>query len=249
MESIDIETFLSTDDGSGNGSGDGYGDGSGDGYGDGYDDSSGSGSGYGSGSGHGSGSGYGSGSGSGSGYGSGYGHGSGEGHSDGSGSGSGSGSGVKSINGKPVYIIDDTLTIIESIKANYAKGFTLKSDLTLKPCFVAKVGYCFAHGETLKKALDEATSKYFQSMPIEERINLFKETFDYSKVYPAKDFFKWHNTLTGSCVYGRKSFCQERGIDIEKGILSVPEFIELTINSYGSDVIKQLKNSYMKFVK
>ena len=198
-------------------------------------------------SGDGDGSGYGYGSGSGSGYG----DGSGEGYSDGSGYGSGSssGSGVKSINGKPVYIIDDTLTIIESIKANYAKGFTLKSDLTLKPCFIAKVGYCFAHGETLNEALNDATSKYFQSMPIDERINLFKETFDYSKVYPAKDFFKWHNTLTGSCVYGRKSFCQERGIDIEKDILSVPEFIKLTINSYGSDIIKQLKNSYKEFVK
>ena len=167
----------------------------------------------------------------------------------GSGSGDGYGDGVKSLNGKQVYIIDDTPTIIESIKANYARGFTLESNLTLNPCFVAKVGYCFAHGETLKEALNDATSKYFQRMPIEERINLFKETFDYSKVYPAKDFFKWHNTLTGSCVYGRNSFCQERGIDIEKGILSVPEFIELTINSYGSDIIKQLKNSYGKFVK
>ena len=143
-----------------------------------------------------------------------------------------------------MYIIDDTQTIIESIKANYAKGFTLQSDLTLKPCFIAKVGYCFAHGETLKEALDDATAKYSQTTPIEERINLFKETFDYSKVYPAKEFFKWHNTLTGSCEFGRKSFCQERGIDIEKDELTVEEFIKLTINSYGSDIIKQLKQSY-----
>ena len=125
----------------------------------------------------------------------------------------------------------------------------MQSDLTLKPCFIAKVGRYFAHGETLKQALSDATKKYSQNMPVEERINLFKETFDYSKVYPAKDFFKWHNTLTGSCEYGRKSFCQEKGIDIEKDILSVPEFIELTIKSYGSDIIKQLKNSYGKFVK
>ena len=232
MESIDIEKFLSigSGDGDGSGYGSGYGSGSGDGDGSGY------GSGYGSGSGDGDGSGYGSGYGSGDGDGSGYG--------SGSGSGYGSGDGVKSINGKPVYIIDDTPTIIESIKANYAKGFTLQSDLTLKPCFVAKVGYCFAHAETLKEALDDATSKYSQNMPIEERINLFKETFDYSKVYPAKDFFKWHNTLTGSCEYGRKSFCQERGIDIEKDMLYVSEFIGLTINSYGSAIIIQLKESY-----
>ena len=169
---------------------------------------------------------------------------SGDGSGSGYGDGSGSGDCIKSFNGKQVYDIDDTLTIIESIKANYAKGFTLQSDLTLKPCFIAKVGYCFAHGETLKEALDDATSKYSQNMPIEERINLFKETFDYSKVYPAKEFFKWHNTLTGSCEYGRKSFCQERGIDIEKDMLYVREFIDLTINSYGSDIIIQLKESY-----
>lgn len=247
MESVDINTFLSYCDGYGYG--DSYGDGSGDGYGygSGYGSGSGSGSGTGDGYGYGDRSVDGSGTDSGTGSGSGYGDGSGSGF--GSGYGDGSVDDIKSINGNTVYIIDNTPTIIESIKANYAKGFILQSDLTLKPCFIAKVGRYFAHGETLKQALSDATEKYSQNMPVEERINLFKETFDYSKVYPAKDFFKWHNTLTGSCVYGRKSFCQERGIDIEKDILSVPEFIELTIKSYGSDIIKQLKNSYGKFVK
>ena len=230
MESIDIEKFLSI--------GSGYGYGSGDGYGDSYGSGDGSGSGYGSGDGSGSGSG--DGSGDGSGTGSGYGYGSGDGYGD----GYGSGDGIKSINGMLIYQVDGMPTIIESIKANYAKGFTLQSDLTLQPCFIAKVGYCFAHGGTLKEALSSATEKYTQNTPTEERINLFKETFDYTKVYPAKDFFKWHNTLTGSCEYGRKSFCQERGIDIEKDMLYVSEFIGLTINSYGSDIIIQLKESY-----
>lgn len=237
MESVDINTFLSY------GGGYCYGDSSGDGYG--YGSGSGSGSSYGNGYGYGDRSVDGSGtrSGTGTGSGTGYGDGSGFGYSD------GSVNDIKSINGNPVYMIDNIPTIIDSIKANYAKGFILQSDLTLKPCFIAKVGRYFAHGETLKQALSDATEKYSQNMPIEERINLFKETFDYSKVYPVKDFFKWHNTLTGSCEYGRKSFCQERGIDIEKDILSVPEFIELTINSYGSDIIRQLKNSYREFVK
>ena len=227
MESV-INKFLSVSYGYGSGSGDGSGSGSGDGSGSGS--GSGSGYGYGSGSGSGDGSGDGSGSGYGYGYGSGY----------GSGSGSGSGDGLKSINGKTVYIVDDTPTIIESVKANYAKGFIIQSDLTLKPCCIAKVGNYFAHGDTLSEAHADAMSKYTQNMPVEERIKLFNEQFDRSKKYPAKDFFKWHNTLTGSCEFGRRSFCQERGIDIENDELTVEEFIALTKNSYGSDIIKQI---------
>lgn len=172
--------------------------------------------------------------------GSGSGSGDGDGFGSGSGSGFGDGSGVKSLNGKPVYIIDDTPTIIESIKANYAKGFIVQGDLTLKPCWIAKVGNYFAHGGTLAEAHADAMTKYTQRMPVEERIKLFNEHFLRSKKYPAIEFFKWHNTLTGSCEFGRRSFCQERGIDIEKDELTVEEFISLTKNSYGSDVIKQI---------
>ena len=226
MESL-IEKFLSVSygDGSGSGSGSGSGDGS----------DSGSGSGYGDGSGSGSGSGYGDGSGSGSGSGSGYGDGSGY------GSGDGSGYGIKSINGQLIYVIDSTPTIIESAVSNYAKGFVLLYDLTLKPCYIAKVGDYFAHGATLKQAFEDATSKYSKNTPLEDRINLFLEHFKIDKTYLAIEFFKWHNTLTGSCEFGRRNFCQERGIDIDKDYLTITDFIRLTENSYGSEVIKLLK--------
>ena len=223
MEKLIIK-FLSVGSGSGSGYGNGSGDGSGSGSGYGYGSGSGSGSGFGDGDGSGSGSGYGSGS--------------------GSGDGSGYGDGVKNFNGKKVYIIDDTQTIIENVHANYAKGFVLKSDLSLMPCYIAKVGNFFAHGETLREALDSATEKHNENMPVEERIKLFTNTFKSGVLYPAKEFFKWHHTLTGSCDFGRRNFCSERGIDIEKDELTILEFISLTKDSYGGDIISMLKEYY-----
>jgi hypothetical protein len=43
---------------------------------------------------------------------------------------------------------------------------------------------------------------------------------------------------------GRKSFAAQHDIDIENGTMTVGEFIKLTINAYGGDAIKQLKQQY-----
>ena len=129
-----IKQFLNIGDGDGYGSGDG--DGSGYGSGDGYGDGSGDGSGYGSGDGYGDGSGYGSGDGS------------------GDGSGYGSGDGVKSINGNPIYVVDNIPTIITNVKGNIAKGFILHTDLSLTPCFIVKKNNQFSHGNTLHEAFE-----------------------------------------------------------------------------------------------
>jgi len=139
-------------------------------------------------------------------------------------------------------MIDDIPTIIESIRANYAKGCILQDDLTLKPCYIAKVGDYFAHGETLKQAFNDANAKYTQNLSEDERISMFLEHFATYKKYPAKEYFVWHNTLTGSCEYGRKSFCEQRGINVDTDEFTVSEFIELTKNSYGSEIIKKLNN-------
>lgn len=48
------------------------------------------------------------------------------------------------------------------------------------------------------------------------------------------------------CGVGRRSFCEDHGIDLENDTFSVVEFIELTINSYGGDVIRELKNTLKK---
>lgn len=188
------------------------------------------------------GDGYGSGDGDGSGSGSGYVYGSGSG--SGSVYGSGYGSGISSINGEVVYVVDGVQTLIESVHTNYARGHILHGDLTMTPCYIAKCGNYFAHGDTLKQAFDDAAEKYESNMPVEERIRKFNEQYPDSSVkIPAKELFSWHHILTGSCLAGRKHFCSEHGIDVDSDSFTVPEFITLTENDYGRDIIRQLKSS------
>lgn len=184
------------------------------------------------------------GSGSGNGYGSGSGNGYGYGYGDGSGSGSGNGYGygdVKALNGQPIYIIDGLPITLTAIHNHIAKGYIIKEDLTLKPCYIAKVGRYFAHGYSVKQALSDAQNKYLQCKPIEERLADFNAAFpDRDKKIPAKELYKWHNILTGSCEFGRREFCEDHKIDIDKDLLTVNEFIALTVNEYGGDIITQL---------
>ena len=173
-----------------------------------------------------------------------YPNGDGSGYGDGDGDGDGSGR-IKSYCGKTVYMIDNVQTLIDSVHGNYAKGHILQSDLTLLPCYIAKVGNIFAHGKTLKRAVADAQAKYDMTKPLLERIS------DFVKQYPTldtkckgADLFRWHNTLTGSCLFGREQFCKERGINPDSTTMTVAEFIELTKNAYGSEVIKQLREAY-----
>ena len=177
--------------------------------------------------------------GDGSGSGSGYGFGSGS----GDGSGDGYGDGIEELDHQKVYKIDGVQTIIDSVHGNYAKGKILNDDLTTKECFIAKCGNFFAHGETLKQALADASEKYNENKPLEERIAEFNETYpDNDAPIDGNELFSWHHVLTGSCLFGRKEFCSSKGLDINAKY-TVREFISLTENAFGSDAIKKLKIS------
>lgn len=236
MESLSnkIEAFLAVSfgygDGDGSGSGYGCDDGCDDGYGDGYGDGDGYGFGYGFGSGDGSGSGYG--------YGDGYG--------DGFGYGSGCNLDIKSIGGETIHIIDGTQTIIRQVRDNIAKGAILNSDLTLTPCYVAKEGNTFAHGETLHKAMEALRDKLYENMPKEERITAFVEEHKAGVKYPVSDLYDWHHRLTDSCEMGRKAFAKDHNIDLEHDELTIEEFITLTENAYGGETIRKLREAYAK---
>ena len=232
MEALEnkIKKFLAIDVGTGTGYG--YGSGSGDGYGDGY------GSGYGDGYGSGDGDGYGDGSGYGSGDGYGYGSGSGDGY------GYGDGSGIKVFNGDKVYLVDNILAIFISIRGNVAKGYILQSDLQLKPCFIVKENNKFAHGDTLRDAFNSLQEKLYDDSTEEERIEAFKKKFpEYDVKYDNGDLFTYHHVLTGSCRMGRESFVSDRGLSLD-GKTSIREFVELTKNAYGGDIIKKLPSAY-----
>ena len=196
--------------------------------------------------GYGYGYGYGSGSGYGSGYGYGYGYGSGYGDSDGSGScyGSGYGYGIKEINGQRVYMIDDVPTLIDRVRGDYAKGSILRDDLSIQPCYVARVGNSFAHGDTLHQALADATAKELEDQPIEERIARFVAEFpDPDKAVPFKSLYTWHHVLTGSCTMGRDEFTRSHSLDTAKDY-TPRYFIEITAHAYGGQAIRQLAEQY-----
>ena len=201
--------------------------------------------GYGSGKGKGSYDGYGYGSGYGTGYKDGDGYGSTLRYEDGSGSGPGFsaspgfGSGpifgfgygngdVTALNGNIVDYIDNIPTIIIQVHGNFAYGYIVKDDLTLSPCFIAKVGNSFAHGKTLKEAVADAKAKELGKMTVEERIAKFVEAF---------------GPLTGSCKMGRDEFCKIHNIDLKQKY-SVRYFLDITKGSYGSDVIKMIIKAY-----
>ena len=231
---IDAGSCSGFSDGTGYG-GSGYGDGNGwgCGWGDGYGD------GYGSGDGSGDGSGYGNGWGCGWGDGSGWGCGSGDGSGDGS--GYGNGNGIKSYAGKDVYLLDGVQTIIAAVHRNTAVGYILGNDLTLRRCYIAKGNGYFAHGDTLKGAVDALQEKIFETLDTDEKIGRFITEVDADKKYPAKFFYDWHHRLTGSCEMGRKDFAMRHGIDLDTDSFTVREFINLTENAYGGEIIRKVK--------
>lgn len=227
-----IKKFLVIDVGYGDSYGDSYGDGNGYGnrYGDGYD--------YGDGSGDGSGYDYDNGYGDGSGDGHGYGNG------DGSGKGHGYDYGVKEIHGYKVYMVDNMQTIITLVHGNVAQGFILQSDLQLEPCFIVKENNKFAHGNTLRDAFTSLQEKLYDDSTEEERIEAFKQKFpSYDTKYDNQDLFTYHHVLTGSCRMGRESFVLDRGLSLDDKT-TVREFVQLTKNAYGGNIIKQLPQAY-----
>ena len=203
------------------------------------------GSGYGSGYGRGYGSGYGSGDGSGDGSG----HGSGYGRGDGSGNGWGNGWGygykILKHNGEDVYYVDGMPTIITHINGTYAKGYTVGEDCQLTKCFIAKDEYTnkFAHGSTLRKAVEALQEKVYQDVSEEERLQAFRNAFKPDEKYKGTEFFKWHNILTGSCLFGREQFVKNKGLDLNAEY-TVQEFIGIVENDYGGEIIQKLKEGY-----
>lgn len=209
---------------------------------------------YGNGCGNGRGHGNGAGNGDNfsSGYGAGYGYEDGRGYGTGAGSGWGSGAGqangfeggdndgIKSINGYPIFIIDGMYTIITCIVGNVARGKIIFKDLTTTPCYIVKQDGKFAHGKTIKEAMDALRDKIFCDMPEEKRIEKFIEETDPKKTYPARYFYDWHHRLTGSCELGRKQFADNHGYNLDEDKVTLHEFLELTKNAYGGDTIKKV---------
>ena len=163
--------------------------------------------------------------------------------SDGYGEGSYYGD-ILTFNGNIVDFIDMLPTIIIQVNGNFAKGYIIKDDLTLESCYIAKVGNFFAHGKTLKDAVTDAERKRGKNMSIEERIKKFVEIFgSLDSEHTGKEYYDWHHILTNSCQMGRDKFCEAHGIDLSKKY-TVKYFLDITKDSYGSNVIKLVREAY-----
>jgi len=138
-------------------------------------------------------------------------------------------------------LVDEIQTIIHSIKGNIAKCSIVNSDLTLSKCYVAKIGNSFAHGDSIEKAVSDATRKHFDNLPVEQKIDEFLNQFNTTDKYPAQLFYHWHTTLTGSCDFGKDAFIKEHGISLSDN-MTVAEFIGLVKDKYGSEIIEQLED-------
>lgn len=218
--------------------------GRGDGVGYGFDDGEGF---SGDDSGLGDGDGFGYGFGSSAGFASGDGDGGGFGYGDGFINSTGYEHGycdIKVFNGCTIDYIDNMPTIIAQLHGNFAKGYIVNIDLTLIPCYIAKIGNSFAHGKTLKEAVVDATAKEMERLPIEKRIEKFREAFGpLDSEHTGKEFYDWHHILTGSCRMGRDEFCKSHNIGLTK-MYSVKYFLDITEESYGGDIIKLIRKEY-----
>ena len=151
--------------------------------------------------------------------------------------------GIQTFNNYKIYLIDNIQTIITNITRGVAKGFILNSDFSLDSCYIVKGHNKFAHGKTIKEAQRDLEEKIFEDMDTEQVIEEFRNKFKNNKKYKGTTFYKWHHNLTGSCEMGRNNFVKNHNLDLNK-MYSVKEFIELTENSYGGEIIKRLKEYY-----
>ena len=127
------------------------------------------------------------------------------------------------------------------VHGSYAKGYILRSDLTLRPTYIARVGGFFAHGDTLREAREDASAKYMEHRPVKQRIAEFIAAHpSRTGKYAGEDLYMWHGMLTGSCRAGRNAWCADRGLDPKTAKLTVAEFCKLTSDAYGGSIIQQL---------
>jgi len=170
----------------------------------------------------------------------------------GSGDGDGSGNGysyddiiIHIYRGKDVYYINKLPVIIYSIEENIALCDMINiNNFALNRCYFAKYNNVFAYSYTAKYALEAAMDDYIRLHDIDSRILLFKEKFLPNIKYSAKEFCKWYSLLNDVSSFDYNLFFKKKGINLDKDEFTVKYFIELTINGYGSSIIKKLNDYY-----
>ena len=113
-------------------------------------------------------------------------------------------------------------------KALYLKGGELKN---MPSCYIAEKENLYAHGESMKKAIEDVNFKYMQ-------INLDKNKL-VSQIKARGTITKNdYRLLTGACQMGVNNFCSE--LNIIEDEISVQKALEITKGRYGYETFKRL---------
>ena len=84
-------------------------------------------------------------------------------------------------------------------------------------------------------------NKIIQQKSLDFRIRKFLEGKNLEDRYAIKELSRWHTLMTLSCPTGKKEFAEKHNLDIENGTLTIPEFIELVKDEFGSKAIARLQ--------
>ena len=149
---------------------------------------------------------------------------------------------ILTYNGEPVYVVDGIPCVFKTVHDVWAKVDVInKTDFTARAAFIGKCKGFFAHGETLRKALQDAKAKYYQSIDFEAKKEELKALFSRSadKKLPVRTLYEWHGMLTGSCRFGRDEFMRTHALK-DDDRLTLKEFVNLTAAHFGGEKIKEL---------
>ena len=174
------------------------------------------------------------------GYGDGYGDGDGDSYGNGYGDGSGENISIQTFKGNKVYTIDDIPCYFVKVHDSYAEVRTIdKNSFEETRAFIGKYNGYFAHGNTIREAIEDAMKKCFSNLDFDEVKNKLLAEFKEKGKLTIRELYQWHGILTGSCRFGRSEFQKSHNLkDDDK--LSLEEFVNLTKDAFNGDKIEAL---------
>jgi hypothetical protein len=140
------------------------------------------------------------------------------------------------LNNLNYKIIDNNLFVIESTKNKnniiIYKGYNIKSikdNVTIKEyCYVAENNDLYAHGKTIKKAIEDLNYK------------VLSEKLKHEPIYNDTIIdINYYRIITGACEFGVKSFIESNNLKESYRADELLIILEKT-NAYGLDKFKSL---------
>ncbi|MDV3965409.1 hypothetical protein CMT53_02670 [Elizabethkingia anophelis] len=133
---------------------------------------------------------------------------------------------------KVIQMIDGMATIVRSKKKvddfNVFEGSFFNSK---RKCFVANKGNYYAHGETLRQAIDDVNFKFLrENFNAEKLISEIKQK--------QKISLSEFRLLTGACSAGCEIFMREKGIKVTE--LPLDKALNMLNGQFGGEKIKNM---------